>query len=108
MVEFLSSEGNFQLRVTSGLEVFSILITFAPNSAKNVATDGPAKTVDASIIFKVENILKFSNYCCRFEINHVKIGSNESFEDHPNFTLVIVNDPAMGLSLKNDTVSFSS
>ena len=35
--------------------LFSTFITSAPNSAKKVATDGPAKTVETSMTFKFEN-----------------------------------------------------
>lgn len=56
MEEFLSSSGNFQERVTSGTSGFSIFKTFAPSSAKNVPTDGPANTVEQSIIVKDSNM----------------------------------------------------
>jgi hypothetical protein len=34
------------------------LITLAPNSAKKVPTEGPAKTVEASSMVRFENIFK--------------------------------------------------
>ena len=61
MIEFASSVGNFQDRVTSKDAAFSTLITVAPSSAKKVPTEGPARTVDASTTSNFENIKKY--YC---------------------------------------------
>ena len=60
MESFGSSVGSFQDLVTSPLGG-SIFITSAPSSAKKVATEGPAKTVDRSITFKFSNGLCISN-----------------------------------------------
>lgn len=62
-MESLSSEADFHDLVTSFCVGCSILITSAPNSAKNIPTDGPAKTVEISITFISENRLKYTlNY----------------------------------------------
>jgi hypothetical protein len=46
------SDANFHVLVTSGLIGFSHFETSAPNSAKKVPTEGPAKTVEQSMTFK--------------------------------------------------------
>ena len=60
-----------QVLVTSGNLAFSIFRTSAPNSAKNIPTDGPANTVDASIIFKDEimrvNVVIFEGFVFVFK-----------------------------------------